>query len=105
MKMPFLSVASRVSEALQDEVLYKFCSSVLVNILQASVGTVIERDTYASYRVHTCYSLLCPFLCCSATVYKTVFMWLLMKTSGLRFENVQSTYGELLVDKTFFFAF
>lgn len=35
MKMPFLSVASRVNEALQDEVVYKFCSSVLVNILQA----------------------------------------------------------------------
>lgn len=43
MKMPFLSVASRVNEALQDEVVYKLCSSVLVNILQASVGTVMER--------------------------------------------------------------
>lgn len=43
MKMPFLSVASRVNEALQDEVVYKLCSSVLVNSLQASVGTVMER--------------------------------------------------------------
>lgn len=83
--MPFLSVASRVNEELQDEVVYKFCYSVLVNILQANVGTVIERATYVSYRAHTCYSVLCPFLCCSAAVCKTVFIWLLMKTSAFDF--------------------
>lgn len=61
---------------------YKFCYSVLGNILQANVGTVIERATYVSYRVHTCYSA--PF-CAAVLQYTKLFICLLMKTSAFDF--------------------
>lgn len=80
---------------------YAGCCTVHSKYFQANVRTVTER---ALTFVPVTPSV--PFYAAVLQYTHCVFPWLLMKTHGLTlFENVQSTSRELLVDKTFLFAF
>lgn len=106
MKMSFLSVASRVNEELQDEVVYEFlfcfsnyfASQCLYCDWASYLMSVAEFVPVTLYSVPFCAAVLqCTKLFSYGCLWKPVDL--------LRFENVQSTNGELLGDKTFLFAF